>query len=182
MPLSTLSTIFKNKEKLLEAYGKTHSSKRSRIRFPTHPDVDALMKWLQHANAAHLPVNGTILREKADDLALRLGHEGFKCSNDWFARFKERNNLTYLTVYGESGSTDTNVVDDWQMRTLAPLLREFGEDDVYNLDEAALFYKMLPNKHLLPRTPLSLGESSPRREYLFCSVRTCLEATSFHCS
>ncbi|KAH8035085.1 hypothetical protein HPB51_004326 [Rhipicephalus microplus] len=112
MPLSTLSTILKNKEMLLEAYGKTHSSKRSRIRFPTYPDVEvALMKWLQHANAPHLPVNDTDLREKADDLALRLGNEGFKWSNDWFARFKERNNLTYLTVCGKSGSADTNVVD-----------------------------------------------------------------------
>lgn len=163
MPLSTLSTILKNKEKLLEAYGKTHSSKRSRIRFPTYPDVEvALMKWLQRANAAHLPVNGTILREKADDLALRLGHEGFKCSNGWFARFKERNNLTYLTVCGESGSADTNVVDDWQMRTLAPLLQEFGEDDVYNLDEAALFYKMLPTKTFAAKDTTVSGRKQPK--------------------
>ncbi|XP_037508963.1 tigger transposable element-derived protein 4-like [Rhipicephalus sanguineus] len=39
-----------------------------------------------------------------------------------------------------------NVFDDWQKHTLAPLLHEYGEDDIYNLDEAALFDKMLPTK------------------------------------
>lgn len=29
---------------------------------------------MYHANAAHLPVNGTILREKANQLALQLSH------------------------------------------------------------------------------------------------------------
>ncbi|KAL3244861.1 hypothetical protein MRX96_018450 [Rhipicephalus microplus] len=90
MPFSTLSTILKKKENLLEAYGTTHSSRRSRIRFPMYPDVDVdLVKWLQYANAAYHPVNGTVLREKANDLELHLGHEGFKCSNGWFARFEK---------------------------------------------------------------------------------------------
>lgn len=147
VPLSTLSTILSNKSKILEAYGKTYSSKRSRVRAPTYQDVEAaLLRWLQKANAAHLPVNGTLLREKANDLALQLGHEEFKCSNGWFCRFKERNNLTFLTVCGESGSTNESVVEDWRNHTLAPLLSEYGADDVYNLDEAALFYKMLPTK------------------------------------
>lgn len=182
VPLSTLSTILKNKTKVIETYGKTHLSKRSRIRFPTYPDVKAaLMKWLQNANAAHLPVNGTILREKADELALRLGHEEFKCSNGWFTRFKQRNNLTYLTVCGESGSTDANVVDDWRKRTLAPLLQEYKEDDVYNLDEAALFYKMLPTKTFAAKETTVSGGSSPRTELPSCSAQTSLEAASFRC-
>ncbi|KAK8772621.1 hypothetical protein V5799_024135 [Amblyomma americanum] len=163
VPLSTLSTILKNKTKILEAYGKTHSTKRTRIRFPTYPDVeDALIKWLQHANAAHLPVNGTLLREKADELALRLGHEAFKCSNGCFSRFKDRNNLKFVTVCGESGSVDPNVVENWKKHTLAPLLQQYAEDDVYNMDEAALFYKMLPTKTFAPKDAVVTGKKQPK--------------------
>uniref|UniRef100_A0A6B0V6J3 Putative tigger transposase n=1 Tax=Ixodes ricinus TaxID=34613 RepID=A0A6B0V6J3_IXORI len=147
VPISTLCTILKNQARIIEAYSKTHSAKRSRIRFPIYPDVEAaLITWLQNATAAHLPIDGTILREKANDLALKLGHEEFKCSNGWFSRFKERNNLTYLTVCGESGSADKTVVEDWIKHTLTPLLSKYSAEDVYNLDEAALFYKMLPTK------------------------------------
>ncbi|XP_070384751.1 tigger transposable element-derived protein 4-like [Dermacentor albipictus] len=93
--LWTLSTILKNNLKVLEAYSKTYSSKRSRVRAPTYQDDEdvksALLCWLQKANAAHLPVSGTILREEAD-LTLQLGHEEFKCSNGWLSHFKECNN------------------------------------------------------------------------------------------
>ncbi|KAH8020820.1 hypothetical protein HPB51_005187 [Rhipicephalus microplus] len=105
-----------------------HSTKRSRIPFPAYPDVKvALLKWLQHSKAAHLPVNGTILRETSSHctLATKASSAGTAGSLD----FEEQNSLTYLVVCGESGSTDSNVVDDWHERTLAPLLQEFVEDD-----------------------------------------------------
>ncbi|XP_070395519.1 tigger transposable element-derived protein 4-like [Dermacentor albipictus] len=163
VPLSTLSTTLMNKTKIFKAYGKTHSTKRTRIRIPKYPDVeDALIKWLQHANAAHLPVNGMLLREKADKLALRLGHEAFKCSNGWLSRFKDRNNLTFVTVCGESGSVDPNVVENWKKDTLALLLQQCAEDDVYNMDEAALFYKMLPTKTFAPKDAVVTGKKQPK--------------------
>ncbi|XP_070390990.1 tigger transposable element-derived protein 4-like [Dermacentor albipictus] len=147
VPLSMLFTILKNKSKVLEAYSKTYSLKQSRVRAPTYQDVEsALLRWLQKANAAHLPVNRTILREKANNLALQLGHKEFKCSNGWFSHFKERNNFTFVAVCGKRGRANESVVDDWKKHTLAPLLSECGADDVYNLDEAALFSKMLPTK------------------------------------
>lgn len=57
-----------------------------------------------------------------------------------------RNNLTFITVCGESGNVDQSVVDGWKQHTLTPLLAKYDAADVYNLDEAALFYKMLPIK------------------------------------
>nr|XP_050025117.1 tigger transposable element-derived protein 4-like [Dermacentor andersoni] len=79
----------------------------------------------------------------ASDLALQLRHADFKCSNGWFSSLKERNNLTFVAVCGESGSANKRVIDAWKEHTLAPLLSEYGTDDVYNLDKAVLFYKML---------------------------------------
>ncbi|XP_072144404.1 tigger transposable element-derived protein 4-like [Dermacentor andersoni] len=79
----------------------------------------------------------------ASDLALQLRHAEFKCSNGWFSSLQERNNLSFVTVCGESGSANKRVIDAWKEHTLAPLLSEYGTDDVYNLDKAVLFYKML---------------------------------------
>nr|XP_054932244.1 tigger transposable element-derived protein 4-like [Dermacentor andersoni] len=50
------------------------------------------------------------------------------------------------SVCGKSGSANESNVDDWKKHTLASLLREYGADDVYNLDEPAISYKMLPTK------------------------------------
>ncbi|XP_070381744.1 tigger transposable element-derived protein 4-like [Dermacentor albipictus] len=87
-----------------------------------------------------------ILQEKANDLALQPGHKEFKCSDGWFSCFKECNNLTFVAVCGESGSANKSVVDGWKKHMLALLLSEYGADNVYNIEEAALFYKMLPTK------------------------------------
>lgn len=81
VPLLAVCSIMKNKRKIVEAYGKTHPLNCLRVRFPLCPDVeDAPIAWLQHATATHFPVNSTILREKANDIALLFGHEEFKCS------------------------------------------------------------------------------------------------------
>ncbi|XP_070386408.1 tigger transposable element-derived protein 4-like [Dermacentor albipictus] len=79
----------------------------------------------------------------ASDLALQLRHSEFQCSNGWLSSLKERNNLTFVAVCGESSSANKRVIDAWKEHTLAPLLSEYGTDDVYNLDKAVLFYKML---------------------------------------
>ncbi|KAH8027406.1 hypothetical protein HPB51_005244 [Rhipicephalus microplus] len=78
----------------------------------------------------------------------------------------DQNNLTYFTVCGKSGSADTIVIDDWQMCTLAPLLQEFGEDNVYNLDEAALFYKMLPMKTFAAKDTTISERKQPKERIL----------------
>lgn len=78
VPLSTFCNIIKDKQKIIGAYNKMHSAKRTKVRPPTYTDVeDALVAWLQKGNAAHLPANGTILGEKPNQLVLQLGHEEF---------------------------------------------------------------------------------------------------------
>uniref|UniRef100_A0A6B0V5Z1 Putative tigger transposase n=1 Tax=Ixodes ricinus TaxID=34613 RepID=A0A6B0V5Z1_IXORI len=162
-PISTLCTILKNQARIIEVHSRTYSAKRSRIRFTTYPDVGAaLITWLQNDTAAHLPVESTISREKPNNLALKLGHEEFRCSSGWFSHFKERNNLTFLTVSDESCSTDKTVVEDWIKHTLAPLLSKYSADDVYNLDEAALFYKNLPTKKFAAKDTDVKGWKQPK--------------------
>ncbi|KAM6148026.1 tigger transposable element-derived protein 4 [Erethizon dorsatum] len=51
---------------------------------------EALMRWYRIAQCLNVPVNGPMLRLKANDFAQKLGHNDFKCSNGWLDRFKSR--------------------------------------------------------------------------------------------
>lgn len=122
IPLSTLSTVLKNKQKVLDGFQQSFSSQRKRVRGSKFPDVEAaLMVWLRNARAANLPVTTSIMMEKADALALQMGHTDFSCSSGWFDRFKKRNSVVSKSVHGESGTVDAATADNWRSSRLAEL-------------------------------------------------------------
>lgn len=67
-----------------------------------------LVKWLLQARSSAINIDGAILKEKADLVALRLGIDGFKASNGWLDRFKKRNNIVYSRSCGESSTVDVS--------------------------------------------------------------------------
>ncbi|KAG0418497.1 hypothetical protein HPB47_004845 [Ixodes persulcatus] len=90
IPLSTLSKIVKNKDKVFEGFQQSFSSKRKRQRDSKFPDVEAaVLQWLQNVRAANLPVSGPMIMEKADALALQMGYTNFSCTKGWFDRFRK---------------------------------------------------------------------------------------------
>ena len=48
----------------------------------------------------------------------------------------------------EAGNIDLDVLNEWQQTVLDVSLEQFSTDDVYNADEFALFWQLLPNKTL----------------------------------
>ncbi|KAL0593956.1 Tigger transposable element-derived protein 4 [Plecturocebus cupreus] len=89
---NSLSSIMKNKDKVLEAFESLRfDPKRKRLRTAFYTDLEeALMRWYRIAQCLNVPVNGPMLRLKANDFAQKLGHNDFKCSNGWLDRFKSR--------------------------------------------------------------------------------------------
>ncbi|KAK2506730.1 hypothetical protein MC885_011508 [Smutsia gigantea] len=87
---NSLSSIMKNKDKVLEAFESLRfDPKRKRLRTAFYTDLEeALMRWYRIAQCLNVPVNGPMLRLKANDFAQKLGHNDFKCSNGWLDRFK----------------------------------------------------------------------------------------------
>jgi hypothetical protein len=63
----------------------------------------------------NVPINGPTLREKANQIALRLNIDNFKASNGWLHRFKLRHDVGYIVVSGVSGSVsqDSGPLDKW---------------------------------------------------------------------
>ncbi|XP_064479166.1 tigger transposable element-derived protein 4-like [Ornithodoros turicata] len=144
IPASTLSTILKNKQDVFNGFEKNFSSKIKRDRGSKYPEVEvALLEWLKNARSANLPVHGPVLIAKAEALALQLGMPDFKCSNGWLERFKKRHAVRSTPINGESGAVNQDTVDTWRRNRLVELLEVYPDRDIYNLDEAALFYKLL---------------------------------------
>ncbi|KAH8040253.1 hypothetical protein HPB51_009801 [Rhipicephalus microplus] len=101
---STLTTILKAKDKL-QNNASRFAPDRKRLREAAYPDLEnAVLLRLKRARSSNLPINGPILREKAEELSLRLGIEDFKCSDGWISRFKERHGLSFKTTEGDDES------------------------------------------------------------------------------
>lgn len=146
IPVTTLNLIVSSREKIINECS-THSSTVKKIRVGKNEEVnEKLLEWFRQVRSQNVPVNGTILREKATEIALRLGVDDFSPSNGWIDRFKKRTGIVYRSVSGEAASVDESVTDDWQTTKLPFLLHDYAARDIFNLDECGLFFNLMPDK------------------------------------
>ena len=114
IPQSTLSTILKDKEKLLVTC-TTGNAKRKRYRESTKPEVDAaLYQWFTAARADSIPISGEILKSKAEEFSTEFGVPEWSCSCGWISCWKERHNIAFRSVSGENASVDKSLCEDWR--------------------------------------------------------------------
>ena len=137
---SSLSTILKNKEKLIEQWENNANPSRKRARLsPYEPIETALYKWFCDIRTTqNIPINGPILMGKADEIAKKLNITEFKANSGWLDRFKNRHGITYKTACGESAAVDSDVVDTF-LKDLPNMLRDYSPNNIYNVDETGLF-------------------------------------------
>ena len=65
-----------------------------------------------------------------------LNTEDFKASNGWLRRWKERNNISFEAVSGESKSVTPEMVNAWLETSLQTALSSnYDLKDIYNADE-----------------------------------------------
>ncbi|XP_037557867.1 tigger transposable element-derived protein 4-like [Dermacentor silvarum] len=147
---NTLSNFLKSKRSRLEAVEKDQfKMSRKRMRTGAHPELEqALLIWIREARSNHLPLSGDIVAAKALSLAAMLGIENFASSDGWLTRFKQRHDLVFKSVSGERASVDQETCATWREQQLREYLSEYKPEDIFNANETALFYKMLPEKTL----------------------------------
>ena len=107
---------------------------------------DALLLWLKQARTYGAPIGGPLLKQKANELAAELGHEGFHCSDGWLNRFLKRREISFRVLSGEANSAPKVTVDDWLCNKLPGLLEEYDKNDIFNADETGLFFMLLPDR------------------------------------
>ena len=139
--------ILKNKEATVALYESNASSSlhqsRKRTRLSEYSEVkDALYEWYLLACSKNSYPDGSQLKEKAKEIAERLGNSDFKGTNGWLDKWKKRHNITRVTICGESGDVCGDTVYSWK-EILPEIMNGYAKEDIYNLDETGC---SLPDK------------------------------------
>ena len=72
-----------------------------------------MVKWFKETRTANVPINGTVLRDKALEIANRLvGLKDFTASNGWINQMKKRHNFVHRSFSGESSSVDEATIEE----------------------------------------------------------------------
>nr|XP_006813725.1 PREDICTED: tigger transposable element-derived protein 5-like [Saccoglossus kowalevskii] len=124
--------------------------KRKRAKLASNEDIDkAVYVWFIQGRSAGTPLSGPIIREKARILAKQLRGQDFdfEASAGWFWRWQNRHAVHEISVQGEARSADIEAARNFP-RKLKEIIEAGGysEEQIYNADEAGLFWKMLPSK------------------------------------
>lgn len=150
IPASTLSTIMKNKQSVMEASQSNDSChNRKRLKDSKFPNLEkAMLEWFRCMREKNLPISGPIILLKAEEFAKSLKYENFKASQGWLENFKKRNGIVQKVMCGESAEVSEVDCSVWREEHLKPLLLQYKPEDVFNADETGLFFKCLPEKTL----------------------------------
>lgn len=114
---STLNSIMAKKKAIREQAEKCGRSctKRKTGKESSYSQLETiLISWYQQARAANIPINGTVIREKAKQIAAKIGEDSFTASNGWITRFKDRHGI----VYKKSASKEND--DRWRRLVVEP--------------------------------------------------------------
>lgn len=149
LPISTLNTIIKNRgniEKNANQCGPM-AKKRKYVKSSKYEKMEDILKeWFISARSANIPISGNVLREKALCIAAKLNMDNFTASNGWVDRFKQRHNVVYKAICGESKSVDPQTVSHWKESQVPELIKDYTPKDIFNADETGLFFNVLPSK------------------------------------
>lgn len=142
---STISSMWKDREKI-ERSCRGEKSSMKKLRSGMHNDLEmALLRWCQDRSDRNTPVSGPALQRIANELAAGLGKPDFNCSISWIQRFRTRNSFLFAPVAGDAGPMYGPVVRNW-LDAVWPKLRDgYADDKIYNADEVAVFFNMLPD-------------------------------------
>ena len=169
--VGAVSNAIKNKEKLLNV-----EKNKQKFKYLSKEKNEKLneivLKFIQSANATKVPINGPVIQVFAKETANEMNLNGFKASNGWLEKFLKRNSIKFSTISGESADVSQEVVDEWTSG-LSALTEGFDPKDVFNFDESALFYKIMPKKSYLTKNSDQFGGKKSKNRLtigLCCSM------------
>jgi hypothetical protein len=134
-----------------------------------------LMVWIDDQTSRHVPLNQSIIQNKAqslfNDMKAKKGEAAkdaeFGASRGWFDRFKKRSNLHNIKVNGEATAADI-VAAECFPRALAKITDDCGytKDEILNVDGTGLFWKKMPSRTFIAKEEKTMPEFKPAKDRL----------------
>lgn len=124
-----------------------HELHAKRPRTVNFPDLEEALSLLvlqcQHRNVF---ITYDLIKAQCQRFAemLKILEGSIEFSNGWLYKFLSRNKLQSFKIHGEAGSVDDDAIEA-AMPALRARIAAFNPEDVYNMDETGLFYRMVPD-------------------------------------
>ncbi|XP_076035908.1 uncharacterized protein LOC143021925 isoform X5 [Oratosquilla oratoria] len=165
VPRSTVSTIWKNRDKYRQAAASTSSTTSLVLRGSRDSRLDTmedmLIKWIEDRTQRKMPISMGLVQERAlslwEDLQATTSTtsrtlETFTASRGWFQRFRERAGLHNVTMSGEAASADEEAASAFPAFFKTRVEEGgFTPKQVFNINETGLFWKKMPTRTYISR-------------------------------
>jgi hypothetical protein len=130
------------------------------------------LEWQQRLQKKKAVITGEILKAQAIKFWVTLpqyqGQEQPKFSNGWLWGFQHRFRIKEYIYHGEAASAEINKVEAIaQMEYIRQLCSEYHEDDILNMDETGLFWKLTPDRTLATQAGSGGKKSKDRITLVF---------------
>jgi hypothetical protein len=127
---------------------EAHQLSQKRLKKPKFEVLEeTLGMWFTTMQAKKVIISDTILSEKGKDFAIQLQCEDFTASSGWLSRFKSRHDISLKVLHGEAASDNPASVSSGRSE-LQSVTAAYAPEDIYNMDETGMFYRMPPSKTL----------------------------------
>lgn len=154
VPEGTIRGWMKEEDKLRNFVNTVESEiglQRKKNKLGQNSDLDeCLYRWFLIKRSEGVPLSGPVIRAQAVKFYKDLhGSDDFNASDGWFSRWKSRHGIGQINIEGEARSCDSESAECFP-RELKQFMTENNLNDhqVYNCDETALYYRLLPSKTL----------------------------------
>lgn len=144
---SSISRILSSRYEYLDTI-QSHLLEDKRRRTEQWPELDnAVLEWIQRAQS-QITISQEVIREKARQYwpIIYPEKEMPTFSNGWLRGFQARHNIKQNTQHGEAGSLSEDAAAE--MIRIRQLLSSYAPQDIYNCDETALYWRMIPDRSL----------------------------------
>jgi hypothetical protein len=140
--VSTITRVLQTKDERLTTEIKNPNAKRHKP--VTFPELELALKEFILVYQNKTILSEALIVEKAKLLAkgFNISENELKFSNGWLQKFKDRNGIHQVLLYGESASADDNAIAV-SLPILQDKCNQYPLERIYNMDETGLFYRFI---------------------------------------
>jgi hypothetical protein len=122
---------------------------------------EIVWEWFTNARSKSIHISGPMVQSAALTVAKSLGNDQFKEITGWLDSFKNRHNIVWNGVCGESKNVDEIVASVYKPKLISP----YEPKHIYNVDETGLFSRALLTKSLAVKGEKYRGQNVQRKSY-----------------